>query len=71
MNTSWYEQKYCGLLFDDPEKELYQKLVDELRARGYASIVLTNDPRLIAASKLCGYDSLQVTVRGIESFMKL
>jgi hypothetical protein len=70
VNTPWYEQEYCGLLFDDSNKEIYNKLVDELRARGYASIVLTNDPRLIAASKLCGYDSLQVTVRGVESFMK-
>jgi hypothetical protein len=73
MNRGMYELQRMGvgLLLKDSDKTIYSDITDKLRERWQRSVVITNDPRMIKALELCGYEVMdRSTVTGIEVFQK-
>jgi hypothetical protein len=80
MISQYSTYDMIGILIDDLDKYVYKEITDCAnglyrdkdgrvnRVQAFA----TNDPRMLAALKLLGYESIcRTTVQGIETFCKL
>jgi hypothetical protein len=77
-----FTHENIGLLIADSDKEIHKGLTaahrqpvrDHTHRSGYSMVqaFATNDPRILAALKLIGYQTIGVSrVQAIERFMKL
>lgn len=72
MNASQYrlQRMGVGILLKGNQEAINKDIKDSLEEFGWDGVWMTNNPRMIAALKLCGGEVIgQSEIRGIETFM--